>query len=454
MASEMLFSRFGLLLSVRLVLVFAALGAVVFLVVTPGYPVAAVLAGLLTILLGLEVFRFVRRTNRELARFLDAVRYTDFNQRFDFASDGAGFKELGDTFTAILTRFRENRESQEAELKHFRAIVEHVPVPLVSIHGSGDVELWNNAARRLFGGSERTRLEELSAFGTDLPEQLKNLVPGRQSLIHVELEDVRQTFAVLASEITVAARSERLVSLLNIQSELDGMQLSAWQDLVRVLTHEIMNSITPVSSLAQTAEDLLNDIESGGLSAEQEAARLVDSREAVSTLARRARGLTSFVESYRQLTRMPDPERGDVGLLGLFTDVKALVTAEWGAHAPKLELIVEPESLSVHADRKMLEQVLLNLLHNSEQALEDREKGVIEARAGLNPRGRVMIEVTDNGPGISEAEVEKIFVPFYTTRRDGTGVGLAFSRQVMMAHGGSLTYSRVPGGGARFSMVF
>jgi nitrogen fixation/metabolism regulation signal transduction histidine kinase len=445
------FERFGLLLTLRLGLVFGGLLALGYLGSRPGYHAATVLALLVTLGLAWEVHRFVSRTNRELSRFLDAVRYADFGQRFQFGAAGAGFERLGETFAELLERFRQERKDHELQVRHLKALLEHVPVPLVSLHADGSITVWNNSGRRLFGVTPVARVEDLAAFGDEFQLRVRHIQPGERVLADFVADGVVQRVTLAASELTIGTQIERLVSVLNIQSELDGMQLSAWQDLVRVLTHEIMNSITPVASLAKTAVDLVEDARER-VSDEAVREELDDARDAVTTVARRSDGLMNFVSGYRQLTRPPTPEKSRFPIRGLFEDVERIVSQEL-PETITLTALVEPEALDLRADRQMIEQVLINLVLNARQAL-DGATGNIGLLARLNPRGHVVIAVRDDGPGVPEDIQDRIFVPFYTTRRDGSGVGLALSRQIMIAHGGAIACSNRETGGAEFALVF
>jgi two-component system, NtrC family, nitrogen regulation sensor histidine kinase NtrY len=448
------FNRFGALLTLRLAIILMCLAFVGFLVITPGYHAATLLVVSIASLLTYEVFRFVSKTNKELSRFLDAVRYADFGQRFQFTSDGAGFSELGDTFTNILERFRQDRKQQESELRHLKALLEHVPVPLISLHSDNRITLWNNSARRLFGIAQVTRQSDLTQFGDEFYRQVRDIQPGEKLLVTFQADDLEQQLTLSASEITIASSTERLISLNNIQTELDGVQLNAWQDLVRVLTHEIMNSITPVSSLAKTAVDLVDDISSKLMDKTELLEDLDDVKNAVNTVARRSDGLMNFVSSYRQLTRLPAPEKSRFQVSELFDDVTRMATLDWLNEELALITNVNPTGLDIFADRQMIEQVLINLLQNSEHALAEVDGGQVTLSARLNKRGHVAIEIADNGTGIAEEIISRVFVPFYTTRREGSGVGLALSRQVMLAHGGSITYSANEPVGARFMLIF
>lgn len=448
------FDRFGILLVIRLSFILAALAGVGFLVVTPGHHPATLLAFGVAVGLTIDLFKFISRTNNEVSRFLDAVRYADFGQRFEFAKMGAGFADLGVTFTQILDRFRADRKQRESELRHLKALLEHVPVPLISVHSDNHITLWNNSARRLFGTAQLTRVSDLEQFGSEFCSEIISIRPGERILVSFLVDDSEQRLTISASEITIASSAEKLISLQNIQSELDGMQLSAWQDLVRVLTHEIMNSITPVASLAKTAVDVVEDVSKKIADNPEVVKELLVVRDAVNIVARRSDGLMNFVSSYQQLTRLPTPDKSRIRLADLFADVTRMATVDWLKKGLALLTNVEPGELDVYADRQMVEQVLINLLQNCEHALTGADLGQVTLSARLNHRGGITIEVSDNGPGIPADIASKIFVPFYTTRPTGSGVGLALSRQIMIAHGGTISFTNNKQGGACFALAF
>ena len=452
------YKRFSLLLTFRLTLALASLMALTYLLAKPGYYAGTLLMLLILPFQCWEISQFVARTNQELSRFLDAVRYADFNQKFDLAPMGAKFPALGDTLNGIMARYRDDRRQQEAELNHLRALIEQVPIPLVSLYHDEQITLWNNAARRLFGQADLAQTDHLQQFGERFYRAVIDIRVGERRLAKFISDDQELTLAIAASEMTIAGRSEKILSLQNIQQELDDSQLDAWQELVRVLTHEILNSITPVASLSRTSLQLLEDL-TDRLSSELELSdelgdELGDIKEAIETVARRSDGLMNFVASYRKLTRLPSPQREALPIKDLFDGVGRIMTARDDASNIALTTHILPKTLTLEADRAMIEQVLINLLQNAAQANTGRGTVDVSLSARLNRRGQITIEVQDNGPGIPAELLKQVFVPFFTTRRDGSGVGLALSRQIMIAHGGSISANRAPTGGALISLNF
>lgn len=452
------YKRFTQRIALRFILLLAAMFILCWLLVLPGFHSAALLAGLVVLALITNLFSHISKTNRELTRFFDAVKYKDFSQRFHFEHEGSDFASLGDTFMSIMKRLQQEREERETQLRHLRAIVEHVPVPLLSLRSDGKITLWNNSARRLFVSKAVTQQQDLKHYGSDLHHQLSTINAGERRLATFTDDKLQRKVTLKASEVIFAGVQEKLVSVQDIQSELDGAQLQAWQDLVRVLTHEIMNSITPVTSLAKTAVDLLEDVKSQTQSP-QMLEELEDVTDAVQTVARRSDGLMHFVTSYRRLTRLPPASRQTIKLNTLFDQAITLATAQWqtsteSAANIRVSTKIEPASLSAELDTDMVEQLLLNLLQNAGHAVTTRNQGLIEIAARLNKRGHIEIDIGDNGDGVPQDIGDEVFVPFFTTKREGSGVGLALTRQVMQAHGGTVSLGTSHLGGAQFSLVF
>lgn len=452
------FKRFSLLIVIRTVLAMVTLVLLTQALTHQGYHASILLLSVILIFQFFEITRFISKTNAELVRFFDAIRHADFSQRFELKALGNGFDELGLTFTDILKRIQTMRSSQESELRQIKAIVEHVPVPLLSITNNGTVTLWNNSVRRLFGAHAITKIEDLSQFDSEFPKKLQSILAGERTLVNITIDDMEHRLIISATQIITATHRETLLSLQDIQSELAIAQLQAWQDLVSVLTHEIMNSITPVASLAKTAVDLLEDVQEKTKAlpniTDEVHEELDDVLGAVQTVARRSDGLMQFVTSYRRLTRLPSPKRSTISVEKLFTNVTSLTSQELKTNGVNLTSSIIPSELDVNIDVDMIEQVLINLLQNAEQALNQSTSPQITMKASLNLRGHVVIEVSDNGDGIKQENMGQIFIPFYTTKKEGSGVGLALTRQVMIAHDGKVAVRNNSKGGATFSLIF
>jgi two-component system nitrogen regulation sensor histidine kinase NtrY len=452
------FRKFSLIIVARTILLMANLVALTILLTTSGYHAASLVTFVLLIFQSTALLRFIAKTNQELVRFLNAARYADFSQRFELSTLGTGFGELGHAFSDILERFHAVRSDKEEELGHLKAIVEHVPVPILSIDSDGSITLWNNAARKLFGTNEVTKLDDLLPFGEEFAQYLSSAQIGKKRLISFDIDGMEHQLSISATQILRLNRQETLLSMQDIQSELDIAQLQAWQDLVKVLTHEMMNSITPVASLAKTAVDLVADTQANVQTTDTENSQLHadlnDIAEAVNTVARRSDSLMQFVGNYRKLFSLPTPNKQTIKVKQLLDQVTRLSTQHWQEKNISLISNIYPGELEINIDIGMVEQMLINLLQNAEHALQGLSNPEVKVCAFLNRRGHVVIEVSDNGHGIADDIGKKIFVPFFTTKIEGSGVGLALSHQVMLSHDGKIKFEQNDKGGALFRLTF
>lgn len=364
-----------------------------------------------------------------LEDFFAAINYEDFTRRF-VANDVDA--ELKDAFNRILERFQDARAERDLKAGYLDTVVRHVPVPFIAAKSDDTVSLVNNPARRLTGLAAIGHLDDLGVLDPALPDLLRTTPAGQQRLVQARLRDIPVELRVSVSEIRMDGDIERLYSIENLSGELSARESSAWRNLIRVLTHEIMNTLTPVTSLAQTTAGMLDDPDAAD-----------DIREAISTIGRRSEGLINFVSRYRELLKVPAPDPRPIEVFDVF---KAVVILEREAlKSVDLNIDVVPESLSVMADRALLEQVLLNLVKNAIDAVADQKGAVITLAARLD-FGRTVLSVTDNGPGIPGEILDQVFIPFFTTKREGSGIGLSLSRQVMTAHGGDIVVDDLPAG--------
>jgi two-component system nitrogen regulation sensor histidine kinase NtrY len=315
---------------------------------------------------------------------------------------------------------------------------------MLIVEPSGSVTLANRAARQLAGVPVGS-LAQLPAFGPAAAE-LQELAPGRRTVVRLANG---QRMLASAAQFIAAGVAQRVLSLQNIGSELDEAELQAWHDLVRILAHEMMNSLTPIASLAESVQPLVAAMRTDTGAAGDR--RVADVAGAIDTIARRSAGLMSFVERYRKMAERPQPVLRGVRVASLVEKVEQLMSAVFSGKGIAFVAHVEPPELEVRADAAMLEQALLNLLHNSVDALVQTAGARIEVRSRLESDG-VAIAVLDNGPGIAADALERIFVPFFTTKAGGSGIGLSLARQIAHAHGGRLDASANVPGGAAFTL--
>ncbi len=451
------FSRFATQLFLRLAALFALLAALAIVLVETDFVAVAGILAAASLAQAWHVLRFVNRTNAELTRFLEAIRYDDFSQSFSIGHLGESFADLKAAFENVMDRFRDTRAARETQRRYLEALVEHVPVALMAVHDSGRVTLLNNAARRLLDSAAETTTDALDAYGAAFQRDIAQARPGERKLTRTELDGAPRQLVISATQITIGGDVERLISLQDIQRELDDTELSAWQDMVRVLSHEIGNSITPIASLARTADDMVVELRD---KVEQRAdpdaiAELIgDIHDAVDTITRRSEGLMSFVKSYRQLTRLPPPQRQQISLRDYFARLERLLAAEWSDRGVSLHMTTPAEGLTIAADEGLLDQAIINVVRNAADAARASDEPQVWVEARLSDRGRPLIEIADNGAGLDEELAEKIFLPFFTTKADGSGIGLSLARQVMLMHHGAISARPRAGGGALFQLTF
>lgn len=381
------------------------------------------------------VIKKVETTNRELSRFLESIRHSDFSRTFSGKGEGKSFTELNKAFNEVISQFSRTRKEMEESSRYKQTVMQHVGMGLISYDYNGKVEFINNAAKKIFRLSQLSNIESLNKTGKGLGDTFLGLRSGDKKMFKLLQDDLVQ-YIVYATEFKLRDQKYILTSIQNIQSELEETEMEAWQKLIRVLTHEIMNSVTPISSLASTVSRLLESYTPSDNGIEEDA--LKDINTAVSTIQKRSEGLLHFVDNYRNLTKLPKPNFQFFPLINLFERIAKLFANELNEKGIQLTYNVEPLKLELTADPELIEQVLINLILNSIQALENVKNPKITLEAKPDERGKTTIRVKDNGAGISEEIQDRIFIPFFTTRKDGSGIGLSLSRQIIRSHGGNI----------------
>lgn len=398
---------------------------------------------ILVILLTIELFylfRYTDATNRELSKFLQSIRYSDFSAGFNKDYLGGSFRELNTAFREVMNKFLEARTEKEENFRYLQTVIQHIGTGLISYNQLGDVEFINNAAKKILKINSLKNIRSLEAVSRQLYDKLANIEGGNKLTLKINLDNDLLNLFIYATEFKMRDQIFKLIALQNIQNELEEQEMLAWQKLISVLTHEIMNSITPISSLASTLDRMLPQINSENSDPDL----LEDISSAVGTIRKRSEGLLNFVEKYRSITRVPKPVLKQVEVKPLFGRIKLLMDSF--LHNTNIEFTtsVTPENLEIAADSDLIEQVLINLLKNAIQSVGKNENGKVSLLSRIDDRGRAIIKVTDNGPGIKEDVIDKVFVPFFSTKQDGSGIGLSLSRQIIRAHGGTIQVTSKP----------
>jgi two-component system nitrogen regulation sensor histidine kinase NtrY len=418
--------------------------------------VTSFIIGLIIIIEIFSLIYFVEKTNRDLSRFLASIKYSDFSHSFSHSLKGKSFIELNQAFTEVVSEFQRARTEKEEQYRYLQTVVQHIGLGILSFDQEGEVDLINTAAKRLLKLNYLKNINSLAVSARPLYEALYNLVPGEKILVRLDSDGESMTLSIYPTEFKMRQRLITLVSMQNIESELAEQEMAAWQKLIRVLTHEIMNSVTPIASLASTINEMMGQVEtspeSGKVSMSSE--DKTDIHDAVATIEKRSQGLLHFIDAYRSLTRIPVPNFQIFPITELFKRVYPLLKEQLDNGGIQLSVKIEPESLELTADPDLVEQVLINLMMNAIQALKDKEDGKIELLSYLNEHDRVIIAVVDNGPGIPEDIRDRVFTPFYTTKKTGSGIGLSLSRQIMRLHKGNITFNSIPDEKTTFIMRF
>ena len=408
--------------------------------------------GILIIYQVLALIRFAETTNRRLSKFLQSIRYADFSHSFSSRQLGKSFSELDKAFSDVMTDFQKERAEKEEHYRYLQTVVQHVGIALIVFQKDGKIELMNPAARKLFGKSQPHHLKNLENEFPALVNSLVKLAAGERSLVKIVQNGEVLQLAVFATKFRLRNQLFTLASIQNIQSELEEREMEAWQKLIRVLTHEIMNSVTPISSLAATVNEILKDVASRLHIPEDASESVEDMTKALHTIQRRSEGLLHFVETYRSLSRLPQPKFRDFSVAELFNRMQNLTEEEMKKTKIHFKIDTNPPGLSLTADPEQIEQVLLNLLKNAIEAVRETPDPEIQLKGYSGDGGRVIIQVIDNGPGIAPEIQEKIFIPFFTTKKEGSGIGLSLSRQIIRLHKGTITVNTVGNSGSIFTI--
>ncbi len=412
--------------------------------------VLAVFLLLVLIIQVAELINFLNRTNRKIAYFFDAIRNEDSTLNFPAQTGSRSLNELNSGLNKVNELIKTIKFELREQEQYFQTILEHVSTGIITYNEKGTIFLANKAAKNLLGHEHLTHINQIVQIDKKLFTTLKELQPGDNRLVSFNNKNGLIQLSLKSTQFRTASDHLQLVTFHDIKNEMDTKELESWIKLIRVMTHEIMNTVAPITSLSQTILGYFRNLD-GATPSEKIIGNTMKGLEVINE---RGSGLISFVDTYRKLTRIPPPEKKTIKVGQLLENIITLIRYEPLNKEVQIDWSLHPADLEISADKKQISQVLINLLKNSLESLKDSHNGKIDIKAGYNEEGRVQISVTDNGPGIPEELMDKIFVPFFTTKESGSGIGLSLSRQIMLLHGGRLKADSKPGIQTEFVLEF
>ena len=445
--------RFYVNCMVRVLLLSGSICLLAFLLFKTEFIAASIFLGLICAYQIFSLLRYVTKTNRDLDRFLLSIKHSDFSQSYTNQLKGSGFDELNQAFSEVTREFQRAKIEKEEHFRFLQTIIDHVGIALIAFNSDGAVELINNAAKKLLKIPRLGNIKDIESISPVLADKLGSISPGDKDLVKFKQGDNLLQLSIYATGFILRQQQLNLVAMQNIQSELEEKEMISWQNLIRVLTHEIMNSITPIASLASTATGLLESDKECKVPADMNDV-IVDVRHAVKTIEKRSKGLITFIDNYRKLTRIPKPDFKIVQIKDLFGRVESLMKDQFEHNGIKFQAEVDPASLTITADPTLIEQVLINLCKNSVEAVSGISRPKIKIKAGTDGMGNPVVKVIDNGKGIAEDVAERIFIPFFTTKPEGSGIGLSLSRQIIRLHKGTIGVASTPNERTVFKLRF
>ncbi len=402
----------------------------------------------------INLIHYQNSVNERISYFFEAIKNEDFSQAFPIQKGDKIIQNLNQSLHEINRKIQQIKIENHQQEQYFRALIEHVATGILTYDDRGFVIHANSTLKKMLGLEQFTHLKQLEKVDDSLLHALKQIQQQDRKLVTFNGKQGKVNVSIRASSFKNKDQVLTLLSVQDINRELDEKELDSWMRLIRVLTHEIMNSIAPVTSLSESLSSFFQK-DGQAISPDEVNEKMISTTiRGLDVIKEQGRGLITFVESYRKLTRLPKPKKKLIRVHDLLEKMLLLNKTQHQDSSIQLKISMESPELMIHADEKMISQVLLNLIKNSREALVGKENARIDLLAGWNKNGQVEVCVKDNGPGIPKELLDEIFVPFFTTRENGNGIGLSLSRQILRLHSGSLRVRSVPHKETLFCMLF
>jgi len=441
----------GWRISLRVFLLFTTLTAFSFLLVHEWYVYLLLVLPVIAYQL-VELYRFQRKAQDELQQFVESVHYRDFSRYFDVKHAPAELQTLREGFNQINSTFKIISKEKETQYQYLQKILELVDTGILSYEGDSGEVLWmNESLKKMLQVPYLKTIHSLEKRDSELYKDVVALKPGDGKITKAHLEKGSFKILLSATAFQTEGKKFKLIAFQNINEALDETESKAWQKLLSVMTHEIMNSVAPISSLADT---LKNRLEKSVSHMANKSAAVHDLELGIETIKRRSEGLLKFAETYRNLNKITTPSLKKIYVRDLFEGLHQLMEPTLTQKNIELEIVLKDTSLELQVDTSLVEQVLINLVVNAMEAVKDNpDPRIILSASSLNNR-KILIKVSDNGFGMTEEILDKIFIPFFSTKKNGSGIGLSLCKQIMMLHKGNIQVQSRQGEGTAFTLQF
>jgi nitrogen fixation/metabolism regulation signal transduction histidine kinase len=447
----MIFERYHGHILIRVLLMFMTLSIASFIMVK-GQFIYLTIAIPVIIFQLIDFYRFHKKAQDEVEQFVESIHYRDFSRYFDVKRAPLELQPLRKGFNEINSTFKVISKEKETQYQYLQKILELVETGILSYeHKSGEIGWMNEALKRMLGIPYLKTIHSLERRDDLLYQEVIALRPGDNKIVSIVKD--RSPFKALlsATAFQTDGKIYTLIAFQNVDEALDETEAKAWQKLLSVMTHEIMNSVAPISSLAET---MLNRLQNSVSHLKDQPAAIEDLQLGIDTIRRRSDGLLKFAETYRNLNKISSPNLKKLYARDLFENLHRLMQPTLGQKNIEMEIILKDPDLSLEADANLIEQVLINLVVNAIEAIKEKVSPRIVLSAISNVNNKVVIRVADNGPGMSIELLDKIFIPFFTTKKSGSGIGLSLCKQIMMLHKGNIQVQSFEGEGTVFVLNF
>jgi len=415
--------------------------------------IISICGAVIILFITLDLIKYLNSTNRKISYFLESVQNEDSALSFPITANNRTIRDLGNSLDRINDQIQKLRIASRQQEQYFQALMEHVATGIITYNSSGFIIHANSAARKMLAADVLTHIKQLERVNRKVFQTIQGINTGEQHMVSFVTEKGTVQLLLKASSFKSGDEDLVILSIQDIRNEMDEKELDSWIKLIRVMMHEIINSIAPITSLSESLGRLYSQ-EGKPVEPEKIDVKVIQKTiQGLGVIRSQGNGLLSFIESYRKLTRLPKPEKKLIKADDLLGRLAVLYQSFESKNKSELTVSCTPDSLELFADEGMISLCLINLVKNAMQSNEENNEGRIGVKATVR-NGRPEISVTDNGPGIPAELLDEIFVPFFTTRQDGTGIGLSISRQIMRLHGGSLRVKSAAGKETVFTLTF